>query len=80
MLNSTEHEISAILINKDFSCFKPLVVVFILLINIKMPTIIGILTIQEQIKFHAHAVKLSMKGKKVYPPGMHAIVFISIWL
>ena len=46
MLNSTEHEISMLIktkmpINEDLSLSD---VVFIMLINVKMPTIVGILT------------------------------------
>ena len=58
MLNSTEHEISTahiknkMLTNEDVSCFKSLMyVVFIMLINVKMPTIVGILTFMSRINF-----------------------------
>ena len=39
--------------NKDFSCFQTLTVdvVFIMLINVKMPTIVGILTFMSRINF-----------------------------
>ena len=51
MLNLDEHEISIAHKNEnDFSCFETLNVVFILLINDKMPTIIGILTFMSIIK------------------------------
>ena len=36
---------------KTFLAFKPLDVVFIMLINVKMPTIIGILTFMSMINF-----------------------------
>ena len=58
MLNSTEHEISTAhkklkyrQMKKDASCFNLSVVVhvFILLINVKMPTIVGILTFMSRI-------------------------------
>ena len=56
MLNSTEHEI--LLITKiKYRQIKKLLalslsdVVFILLLNVKMPTIIGILTFMNRIKF-----------------------------
>ena len=55
MLNSTEHEISTahknkISKSKEVSCFKSLGdVVFIMLINVKMPTIVGILTFMSRI-------------------------------
>ena len=57
MLNSTEHEISSALGNyifrktKIFLTLKLLDVVFILLINVKMPTIVGILTFMSRINF-----------------------------
>ena len=56
MLNSTEHEISTahktkMLKNKYFSCFSNSDVVFIMLINVKMPTIVGILTFMSTINF-----------------------------
>ena len=43
MLNSAEHKISTkMLKNTDFLAFKLPYVVFILLINVEMPTIVGI--------------------------------------
>ena len=53
MLNKTEHEITTahktkMLTNKDFS-LKFSDVVFILLINVKMPTSVGILTFMSMI-------------------------------
>ena len=59
MLNSTEDEIAIakkakILKKKDFSTFhgfKLLYVVFIVLINVKMPTIVGILTFMSMMNF-----------------------------
>ena len=55
MLNSTEHEISTahkteIATNKGVSCFIS-DVVFIMLINVKMPTVVGILTAMSRINF-----------------------------
>ena len=52
MLNSTENEISIahktkMLKNDDISCFKKIDVVFILLINVKMSTTVGILTLMS---------------------------------
>ena len=59
MLNSTEHEILNAYKNKNNKKFiffsgsdKP-VTLFFQLINVKMPTIVGILTFCEQEKFHA---------------------------
>ena len=55
MLNSTEHEISTahkttVLKNRQFLAFKLSDVIFIMLINVKMPTIIvGILTFMSMI-------------------------------
>ena len=40
-----------ILPNKEVSCFKFSDVVFIMLINVKMPTIVGILTFMSRINF-----------------------------
>ena len=56
MLNSTEHEISTAhkIKNKDFSCFQTLrccIYQIIMLINIKMPTIVGILILISWINF-----------------------------
>ena len=57
MLNSTEHEISTAHKKqkarkvKIFLSFKLSGVVFIMLINIKMPTIVGILTFMSIIIF-----------------------------
>ena len=55
MLNSTKHEISIVHIKgkmvKFFLPFKLSDVVFIMLINVKMPTIV--LNIYEHDKFHA---------------------------
>ena len=44
--------------NKDVSCLQLLDVVFIMLINVKMPTVVGILTFNEHDKFHT---QLGMK-------------------
>ena len=59
MLNSAEHKIlnaHKYKNNKKFSIssgsFKP-TMLFFLLINVKMPTIVGILNIYEQEKFHS---------------------------
>ena len=52
MLNSNEHEISTqLLTNKEVSCFNlsRSDVVFIMLINVKMPMIVGILTFMSRI-------------------------------
>ena len=54
MLNSTEHEISTaykigVLKMKTFLAFRFLDFVFIMLINVKMPTIVGILTFMSMI-------------------------------
>ena len=61
MLDSTEHEISiaheGIMLKKK-SCFKLLDAVFILLINVKMPTIVGILTFMGSINFLLSLVEL----------------------
>ena len=53
MLNSTEHEISPAKYRqiKKFLALSLLDVVFIMLINVKMPTIIGILTFMSAINF-----------------------------
>ena len=37
--------------NEEVSCFKSLRCVFIMLINVKMPTIVGILTFMSRINF-----------------------------
>ena len=67
MLNSAEHEILNFhknRNNKKFSFFsgsdKPIMLVF-LLINVKMPTVVGILTFLSRKKFHALAAEFSMK-------------------
>ena len=53
MLNSTEHEISMLIKTKipikKFLALSLSDVVFILLINVKMPTIVGILTFMSRI-------------------------------
>ena len=52
MLKSTEHKISTkMLKNKDFLAFKLSDVVFIMLIIVKMPTIVGILIFMSMISF-----------------------------
>ena len=57
---STEHEISTahkttIPTNKEVSCFLSLSgLVFIILINVKMPTIVGILTYISRIDFNKY--------------------------
>ena len=58
MLNSTEHVISTAHKNLNAKkirllAFKLSNVVFIMLLNVKMPTIAGILTFFEHYKFHA---------------------------
>ena len=58
MLNSSDHEISTAHKNqnaeyKEFLALNLTDVVFIMLIFVKMPTIIGILTLMSMIKFHA---------------------------
>ena len=57
MLNSTEHEISTahkkVIYRqmKEFLALSLSDVVFIMLINVKMPTIVGILTFMSRINF-----------------------------
>ena len=56
MLNSTEHKISTVhkikmQTNREVSCFKSIKWCIILLINFKMPTIVGILTFMSRINF-----------------------------
>ena len=56
MLNSTQHEISTahktkILTKKMFLALSLSDNVFIMLINVKMPTIVGILTFMSRINF-----------------------------
>ena len=56
MLNSTEHEITMaqktkLLENEDFLAFNFSDGVIIMLINVKMPTIVGILTFMSMINF-----------------------------
>ena len=56
MLNSTEHEISTshktkIPTDEEFLALSLADVVFIMLINVKMPTIVGILTFMSRINF-----------------------------
>ena len=58
MLNSTEHEISTVQKNLNTEKRKFLALslsdaVFIMLINVKMPTIVGIFNIYEKDKFRA---------------------------
>ena len=55
MLNPTEHEIQllikTIMLKNKYLAFKHSDVVFIMLINIKMPTIVGILTFMGMMNF-----------------------------
>ena len=56
MLNQTEHEISQLIITKMLknnicTALKLSDKAFILLINVKMPTIVGILTFMSRINF-----------------------------
>ena len=57
MLNSTEHGISIAHKNLNnekytfFIAFKLAFVVFIMLINVKMPTVVSILTVMSKINF-----------------------------
>ena len=57
MLNSTEHEISTAHKNEKYRQMEKLIAlslsddVFILLIHVKMPTIVGILTFMSRINF-----------------------------
>ena len=68
MLNSAEHEISTkMLKNNDFLASELSDVVFIMLINVKMPTIVGILTFMSRINLCS--VELSMK-KVLLPRGL----------
>ena len=57
MLNSTEHKIPIAhktkILKKVFLAFKPSDVVFIILINVSMPTIVVILTSISMIHFRA---------------------------
>ena len=41
---------------EDFSCFKTLICCLILLINVKLPTIVGILTFMSRINFMLSSV------------------------
>ena len=59
MLNSTEHEISTAILNNDFLAFKLSDVEFIMLINVKMPTIIGILTFMSKLNSMLKSMKKS---------------------
>ena len=43
--------------NKTFLAFKLSNVVFNMLINVKLPTIVGILTVMSIINFHAQLIK-----------------------
>ena len=57
VLNSTEYEISSphkkyTAEKKEFLAFKLSGIVLIMLINVKMPTIVGILTFMSKKKFH----------------------------
>ena len=73
MLNPTKHEISTACIShkglnwkiKTFLAFKLSDAVFIMLINVRMLTIVGILALNEHDKFHA---QLSWAWKKFYNP------------
>ena len=56
MFNSAEHELSMFIKTKmlkikTFHAFKPSYVVFIMLINVYMPTVVGILTFMSMINF-----------------------------
>ena len=52
MFNLTEHEIStAHKIKKTLLAYKPSNFVLIMLINVKMPTIVGILTFMSMVNF-----------------------------
>ena len=53
--------------NKDISCFQTLEVVFIMLINDKMPTNVGILTFYGHDKFHTQQ---SMNCLITFGPGL----------
>ena len=71
MLNSTEHDISTahktkMPINEEVSCFKSLRCWFIMLTNVKMPTIVGILTFLSRKKF---VLSRFEHGKKFYNLG-----------
>ena len=61
MLNSNEHG-SSTSQEKELA-LKLLDAVFILLINVKMPTIVGILTFMSMIKCTLSPVELSMKTR-----------------
>ena len=80
MLNSTEHEILTAHTNentdKNCFCFKS-DVVFIMLINVKMPTIVGILTFISRINFMLSWVEHEKKIITSVPdlgthPGAHS--------
>ena len=53
--------------NKDFSCLQTIRRCVYMLINVKMPTIVGILTFNEHDKFHT---QLSWAWKKFYNPEL----------
>ena len=69
MLNSTEHDISTALKKtkklkiKTFLAFKLSKVLFIVLINVKMPKIVGILTFMSMINFIAQLLNKNTKYK-----------------
>ena len=70
MLNSTEHKISTAHKKlkyrkvKKFLALSLLDVVFLMLINVKMSTIVGILTLMSRINFLFLSIReLSMKQK-----------------
>ena len=52
-----------ILLNEDVSCSKVSDIVFIMLINVKMPTIVGILTFMSRINFVLMRKVLSSQGQ-----------------
>ena len=61
--------------NKDFSAFKLPDVVFVLLTNVKMPTIVGILTFISRINFmlseveHEKSSEINKSAPEIFVPN-----------
>ena len=76
MLKSTEHGISTAHKNLKYQQMKKFLalslsgVVLIMLINVKMPTIVGILTFMSKINFVLSQVQ---HGKSFITSGLHAM-------
>ena len=81
MLSSPQHEISTAnkteILKINLPCFQTLRCVFIMLINVKMPTTVGILIFISMINFMLSSVEHEKSSKTLRPGNIRLFVEVS---